>query len=148
MHATGNWLNVERIDLTGTGNNTLKLAAADIVDLSDLTLSNAASSNFTLRPFLMIDGNSGDAMDLSDLGSGMTLARIVSGTLSYDFNGNTVIDAAETASIQNTGRVTFTTPQTGLQTYNVYNVLNSSSVSQGMLLIDSDISVTGAVLPV
>ncbi|WP_276309813.1 Ig-like domain-containing protein [Limnohabitans planktonicus] len=148
MHATGNWLNVERIDLTGTGNNTLKLAAADIVDLSDLTVGDASSSNFTLRPFLMMDGNAGDAIDMSALGSGMTLARIVSGTLSYDFNGNTVIDAVETAAIQSPGRVTFTTALTGLQTYNVYNVLNSSSVSQGMLLIDTDISITGAVLPV
>eukprot|EP01030_Chromulinospumella_sphaerica_P001801 gene1801-1769_t len=122
MHATGNWLNVERIDLTGTGNNTLKLAAADIVDLSDLTVGDASSSNFTLRPFLMMDGNAGDAIDMSALGSGMTLARIVSGTLSYDFNGNTVIDAVETAAIQSPGRVTFTTALTGLQTYNVYNV--------------------------
>jgi Ca2+-binding RTX toxin-like protein len=148
IHATANWLNVERIDLTGTGNNTLKMAAVDIVETSDLALSDAASTNFTLRPYLMIDGNAGDGLDLSALGTGMSLAKIVSGSLSYDFNGNTVFDAAETASIQNTGRVTFTTPQTGLQTYNVYNVVNASAVSQGMLLVDTDITITGAVIPV
>jgi hypothetical protein len=124
------------------------MAAVDIVETSDLALSDAASTNFTLRPYLMIDGNAGDGLDLSALGTGMSLAKIVSGSLSYDFNGNTVFDAAETASIQNTGRVTFTTPQTGLQTYNVYNVVNASAVSQGMLLVDTDITITGAVIPV
>ena len=55
---------IERIDLTGSGDNTLKLSHRDLFDLSD-------SSNQ-----LRVDGNPGDTVDLvgtwTDSGEGAT----------------------------------------------------------------------------
>ena len=61
---------VERIDLTGTGNNTLTLDPADIRDMAGMNLFN--DSNFgtglgasVQRHQLLVDGNAGDVINAS-----------------------------------------------------------------------------------
>jgi hypothetical protein len=52
---------IEKIDLTGTGNNTLKLTLQDVLDIGS-----ANSFAATGRHQLMVMGNSGDSVDLAD----------------------------------------------------------------------------------
>ncbi|CBL45942.1 Phosphoribosyl-ATP pyrophosphohydrolase [gamma proteobacterium HdN1] len=53
--------NIETIDLTGSGNNTLKLTAADVLDLGSANLFAD-----TGRLQLKIEGNTGDKLNLAD----------------------------------------------------------------------------------
>ncbi len=55
---------IERVDLTGTGNNTLRLTAQNLLDLTGVNVFKE-----TGRRELLIEGNSGDTLDLLD-GSG------------------------------------------------------------------------------
>jgi hypothetical protein len=138
LWANANTVGIEAIDITGNGNNALKLAAADIVELSDVTdVTNATVNN---RAKLMINGDAGDAVDLSAFGA--TLVRLASGNLTFDFNGNGVLDTSEQATIQSNGKITFNTVLNGTQTYDVYNAVNGST-NFGLLLIDTDIVLTG-----
>jgi hypothetical protein len=57
---------IEAIDLTGTGNNTLKLKVNDLFDMTGFYTFAA-----TGRRQLLVKGNTGDAVDLDD-GSGTT----------------------------------------------------------------------------
>jgi len=57
---------VEKIDLTGSGNNTLKLKLNDVLDMS---AANVFAT--TGRQQLMVLGDAGDALDLAD-GAGTT----------------------------------------------------------------------------
>ncbi|MEI7680008.1 MAG: hypothetical protein WCK07_11470, partial [Betaproteobacteria bacterium] len=62
---------IERIDLTGSGNNTLNITAADIIDLAGMNSfnsSNGWSSLGTTARFhqLVVDGNAGDSVNLTD----------------------------------------------------------------------------------
>ena len=71
---------IEKIDLTGTGDNTLKISLADVLDI------NSTQS-------LTIDGNSGDSVNLADT-SGWTKGSdttISSNTYSVYSNGNAQI---------------------------------------------------------
>jgi hypothetical protein len=71
---------IEKIDLTGSGNNTLKISLADVLDI------NSTQS-------LTIDGNSGDSVNLADT-SGWTKGSdttISSNTYSVYSNGNAQI---------------------------------------------------------
>jgi len=52
---------IERIDLTGSGDNTLRLALADVLDLSEARTSGG------LTP-LIVSGNAGDALQVADSG--------------------------------------------------------------------------------
>ncbi|MCM2506100.1 hypothetical protein NDN16_20850, partial [Aureimonas altamirensis] len=52
---------IEKIDITGSGDNVLKLTAADIADMSG---SNVFET--TGRYQLMVDGNAGDKVQLTD----------------------------------------------------------------------------------
>ena len=108
---------VERIDLTGSGNNTLVLALKDVFDMAgmnsfnnangwadgsyNLAAGGAGGANPERRHQLVVDGNAGDAVSSSGWG-------------------------ASVGTVTNAG-----------QTYNVYN--------QGLLaqlLIDTDIATT------
>jgi large repetitive protein len=57
---------IEKIELTGSGDNTLKLTVFDLMDLSNANLFQT-----TGRQQLMVNGNAGDKVDLAD-GSGTT----------------------------------------------------------------------------
>jgi hypothetical protein len=57
---------IEKIDLTGTGNNTLKLKVNDVLDMGSANLFAA-----TGRHQLMVKGDAGDTVDLAD-GTGTT----------------------------------------------------------------------------
>jgi hypothetical protein len=52
---------VERINITGTGNNTLKLKASDVLDMSSANVFEV-----TGRHQLMVLGDAGDQVDLAD----------------------------------------------------------------------------------
>ena len=60
---------VEHFDITGSGNNTLRLSMRDVFDLgsnNSFDVNNAATDT---RVQLMITGDAGDAVQLTDLGS-------------------------------------------------------------------------------
>jgi hypothetical protein len=57
---------IEKIDISGSGDNTLKLTAKDVLDLSGF---NVFQNNSRLQ--LVINGDTGDTLDLAD-GSGTT----------------------------------------------------------------------------
>ncbi|WP_205872745.1 Ig-like domain-containing protein [Limnohabitans planktonicus] len=142
LTGTNNWVNMERIDLTGTGNNTLRLAREDIVELSDVT--DVTNANLNSRARLVIDGNAGDALDMSVLNA--TTTKVTSGTMSFDFNGNGVLDASETATVNANGLITMESLLNGQQTYTVYNVSNTAAgttTNYGLLILDTDILLTG-----
>ncbi len=67
--------NIEKIDLTGSGNNTLKLSLQDMLqsfDNSNVFNSSNTTSGLTStvsKNQLMVDGNAGDKLVLSDLAS-------------------------------------------------------------------------------
>ena len=63
--------NVEIVDITGTGDNTLTLSAADVLDASDDTNT------------LIVQGDSGDALDSSDAWAANGTAQGVDG-VTYD----------------------------------------------------------------
>ncbi|WP_169806056.1 beta strand repeat-containing protein, partial [Azohydromonas lata] len=63
---------VEKIDLTGSGNNTLTLAAADVSDLGGLNSFNAGNGWSWLgstvpRHQLLVDGNAGDVLNATGI---------------------------------------------------------------------------------
>ena len=62
---------IERIDLTGSGNNTLNITAADIVDLAGMNSFNSSNGWSSLGATarfhqLVVDGNAGDSVNLTD----------------------------------------------------------------------------------
>ncbi|MBT9594833.1 MAG: FG-GAP repeat protein [Vitreoscilla sp.] len=78
---------IERIDLTGSGNNTVLLGSRDIRDMAGMNLINSGSQaalgwangtyvfpSVVRRHQLIIDGNAGDTADLTKYGSLWTLA--------------------------------------------------------------------------
>nr|WP_285292760.1 FG-GAP-like repeat-containing protein [Aureimonas altamirensis] len=77
---------IERIDITGTGNNTVRLTAADIADISGANVFQA-----TGRHQLLIDGNAGDSVQLLDARWAQA-APYTSGGNSYNVYYN-VVDA-------------------------------------------------------
>ena len=126
--------------MTGAGNNTLKLHAQDVLDLTDMSAATAV---------LMIDGNAGDAIDMSAFGlavgsanalNKLTLAK----SISMDFNGNGTFDVGETATSDATGLISFNNGFRGTQNYQIWQAGSSSATFNGMmLLIDSDVVFTG-----
>lgn len=61
---TGGIAGIERINITGLGNNSAKLALPDVLHLSDVI--DAAFTAATSSHALVIDGNAGDSVDLVD----------------------------------------------------------------------------------
>lgn len=77
---------IEKIDLTGSGDNTLKISLADILDMTAIDAS-------TDKHLLYVDGNNGDTVNLADI-SGWTKGSdttISSNTYSIYTNGNAQI---------------------------------------------------------
>jgi hypothetical protein len=76
---------IERVDITGSGNNTLKIDSSQVMELTDLLASDAV---------LVIDGNVGDIVDLSNEGP-----RAADGTLvSVDTDGDGTPESFTTAA--------------------------------------------------
>ena len=140
IHTNTNWVSVERIDLTGAGNNTLKLTAQDVLDLTDVS---AAMARF------MIDGDTGDAIDMSSFGMAIGTAGALNKvganvSISLDFNGNGTFDTGETATTNAQGEISFNNGFRGTQTYHVWQAGSTNPAFNGMtLLIDSDVAFTG-----
>jgi uncharacterized delta-60 repeat protein len=61
---------IEKIDLTGSGNNTLKVTAADVFDMSGMNLWNVDGNPAVADALsqLMVMGNAGDTVELADSG--------------------------------------------------------------------------------
>jgi hypothetical protein len=65
---------IEKIDLTGTGNNTLKLTMADVVDMTGMNNFNSGNgwtgltAADTAMHQLVVDGNAGDRVQLAGTG--------------------------------------------------------------------------------
>ena len=77
---------VERIDLTGIGNNNLTLSVADVIDMADMNNFNDGSGWMGLgasvaRHQLVVDGNAGDSITFADPAN-WTVVGVAS------FNGN------------------------------------------------------------
>jgi hypothetical protein len=71
---------VTQVDLTGTGNNTIRLSLADVLQMTE---ENASP--------LLISGNDGDIVEL--LSQGHELVQSTSGNyIGYDLNANGVND--------------------------------------------------------
>ena len=79
----------EAIDITGSGNNTLRLTLRDVIELGSSNAFNVNTSATDTRVQLMITGDNGDAVQLTDLGS-------------WSQSG-TFIHAGETYNVYNNG---------------------------------------------
>ena len=60
---------VEHFDITGSGNNTLRLSMRDVFDLGSNNAFDVNNAATDTRVQLMITGDAGDAVQLTDLGS-------------------------------------------------------------------------------
>ena len=59
--------NVEQIDITGSGDNTVKLNLADVLDMGSSNLFNVDPAAVDTRKQLMVTGDAGDVVQLTDL---------------------------------------------------------------------------------
>jgi hypothetical protein len=85
---------IEIIDITGTGNNTLKLSIRDVMDMSQ-GVDMYSSDSWNGRKTMVINGNAGDTLDLLEAinvqgligGSGdvTNWTKKIFGTFTYDF---------------------------------------------------------------
>ncbi|MDP9908855.1 hypothetical protein J2W27_000948 [Variovorax boronicumulans] len=106
---------VEIIDLTGTGNNTLKLSLADV-------MNNGAKDQFVAdgRVQMMVKGNAGDAVTLSDVlpngtdpGDWVKKANVTVSGVVYEvyqhsgFDAELLVQQGVTVTLQNAGAGTF-----------------------------------------
>jgi hypothetical protein len=66
-HGGSRLSSIEIVDLTGSGHNTLKLTARDVIDLTDFNaiLTSGPGAN---RHQLLVDGNEGDRVVLTESG--------------------------------------------------------------------------------
>jgi hypothetical protein len=81
---------IERLDLTGTGDNTVKLAIGDIFKFSDTIADGFTAA--TLDEALVVDGDAGDTLQLVE-GTGSW--TIVSSSVGLDGNSNGDYDIYE-----------------------------------------------------
>ncbi|WP_062476471.1 Ig-like domain-containing protein [Variovorax boronicumulans] len=106
---------VEVIDITGTGNNTLKLSLADVME-------NGAMNQFVSdgRVQMMVKGNAGDKVTLTDVlpngtdpGDWVKKANVTVGGVVYEvyqhsgFDAELLVQQGVTVTLQNTGAGTF-----------------------------------------
>ena len=75
---------IEKIDLTGSGNNTLKVAASDVLDLAAMNTFNVDGDAAVADALhqLMVDGNAGDVAQLADSGW-LNTGSFVDGGMTY-----------------------------------------------------------------
>lgn len=116
--------NIERIDITGSGNNTLFVDSSQVLQITDLLASDAV---------LIVDGNAGDTVDLSNEG-----ARAANTPVSVDINGDgDTSDTGENMTSTANGSVTANFGN-GAASYWVY----SDSVSPyGKLLVNTAVTI-------
>jgi hypothetical protein len=95
MGAGSRLSSVERIDLTGSGNNTLSgLSLKDVLDMSSANLFNSGNGwtgliAATTRQQLVIDGNAGDRVDLAINTDWTQAGSALNGGVTYDiYNHN------------------------------------------------------------
>jgi hypothetical protein len=87
---------IERIDLTGSGNNTLTLTDKDVMDMAGMNLINSSTQaalgwtngTYTLlakeaRHQLIVDGNAGDAVTLTGTFSWTDVGTVTQGGVTY-----------------------------------------------------------------
>ncbi|MES2247253.1 MAG: Ig-like domain-containing protein [Pseudomonadota bacterium] len=106
---------VEIIDITGTGNNTLKLSLADV-------MNNGTKNQFVSdgRVQMMVKGNAGDKVTLSDAlpngtdpGDWVKKANVTVGGVVYEvyqysgFGAELLVQQGVTVTLQNAGAATF-----------------------------------------
>ena len=94
---------IERIDITGSGNNTLRLQLSDVLNFGDNNLWNAGNTAgfsgealpaIEARRQLRIEGNTGDQVNLSNLGNWALAGNdMVDGNTSYDVWNHTSANA-------------------------------------------------------
>lgn len=78
----GHVKNFETIDITGTGNNTLKLDLNAVLNMSSLS-DNLATAGVNESQMLVVNGNAGDALQLS---WGINWATVTSGQTAASLN--------------------------------------------------------------
>ncbi|MFO1171320.1 MAG: hypothetical protein U1E49_10165 [Hyphomicrobiaceae bacterium] len=83
---------IETIDLTGSGNNTLRLSALDVLDIT--------SEREGGKAVLRVLGNAGDKIELT-MGLWSALGTVTEGPLTFDryANGNAEVRVAQTVAI-------------------------------------------------
>jgi hypothetical protein len=79
---------VEIIDITGSGNNTLRLNLSDLLDMGSANLFQTNG-----HQQLMVKGNSGDTVEMMDKGSWMKLGPVVLDGASYNVLDHTTSSA-------------------------------------------------------
>jgi hypothetical protein len=73
---------IEKIDLTGSGDNTLKLTASDVLDLAGMNSFNVNLAAVDALHQLMVNGSLGDMVELDDSGW-LNTGTFVDGGLTY-----------------------------------------------------------------
>jgi hypothetical protein len=90
--------NIERIDLTGSGNNTLKLTFDDVFNIGNANTFNAGNTTSGLAANepgvqIRIEGNAGDIVTLADLANWAESATlVVADTRTYTAYSQTTVD--------------------------------------------------------
>jgi hypothetical protein len=87
---------IEIIDITGSGNNTLKLGIKDVMDMSQ-GVDMYSADPWKGRKTLVVDGNAGDTLDLLEsivvgdfwgaAGNATNWTKKYGGTVTQDFGG-------------------------------------------------------------
>ncbi|MDP1612375.1 MAG: FG-GAP-like repeat-containing protein [Sulfuritalea sp.] len=87
---------VERIDLTGSGNNSLVISAADVVDMAGMNRFNAANGWTALgasvqKHQLVVDGNTGDNLTFANPANWTQNGTVTNNAIDYAvYNHNSV----------------------------------------------------------
>jgi Ca2+-binding RTX toxin-like protein len=68
---------IEKIDLTGSGNNSLTMSAKDVIDMAGFNQFNIGMAASVNRHQVVIDGNSGDTLSIPDIATNWTYAGTV-----------------------------------------------------------------------
>jgi hypothetical protein len=119
--------NIERIDITGSGNNTLLVDSSQVMEITDLLATDAV---------LIIDGNAGDTVDLSN--EGTRAAAGVSVKVDINGDGDTDLnDAGENMTTTANGSVTANFGN-GAASYWVYS---DSTSPWGKLLVNTAVTI-------
>ncbi|MFM9967368.1 MAG: putative Ig domain-containing protein, partial [Burkholderiales bacterium] len=132
--------NIERINLTGSGDNSLTLSVLDVVDMAGINLFNNANgwdglSAAVQRHQLVVDGNAGDTIVLGDLANWVEVGTVTNNGNSYAVLNHSsvlaqlIVDSDVFAlNASPTGSVTISGAATQGQTLNASNTLADADV--------------------
>ena len=90
--------NIEQIDISGSGANTVKLNLSDVLDMGSSNLFDVNTAAIDTRKQLMITGDAGDVVQLTDL-SNWTLQSGANSTFMQNGH-NYVVYNHNTANVQ------------------------------------------------